>query len=246
MAITKGKIDLPPRILIHGEGGVGKTMWAAGAPNPIFVTTERGTEQLDLARHDLADNFGTLLANIRSSANKVYDTIVVDSLTETEPLVWQEACRLDNKKTLNQVNGGYQHEWEAVADVWASILRELDYWNQEHGKAIILIAHTTSQKIKEADKEAYYRWQPDMHHYASQQIFRWADCAFYAHFEVVLKGVDQNIHTKEATRKTAIGGDRKLRVLPTPSVLAKSRYEMPAEVLELSWAAVAPAFGLEG
>ena len=37
----------PPRILIHGVAGVGKTTFAAGAPAPVFICTEDGLGTLD-------------------------------------------------------------------------------------------------------------------------------------------------------------------------------------------------------
>ena len=38
----------PPRILIHGVHGVGKTTFVAGAPDPVFVLTEDGLGTLDV------------------------------------------------------------------------------------------------------------------------------------------------------------------------------------------------------
>jgi AAA domain len=37
----------PPRILIHGVHGVGKTTFAAGAPDPVFILTEDGLGTLE-------------------------------------------------------------------------------------------------------------------------------------------------------------------------------------------------------
>ena len=38
----------PPRTLIHGVHGVGKTTFAAAAPDPVFVLTEDGLGTLEV------------------------------------------------------------------------------------------------------------------------------------------------------------------------------------------------------
>lgn len=48
--ITKGRIVSPPRVLLYSVEGIGKTTFASGAPNPIYLGKETGTEQLDIAR----------------------------------------------------------------------------------------------------------------------------------------------------------------------------------------------------
>ena len=40
--ITTGKAQMPPRLMIYGAEGVGKSSFAASAPKPIFVQTEDG------------------------------------------------------------------------------------------------------------------------------------------------------------------------------------------------------------
>ncbi|MCL2120125.1 MAG: ATP-binding protein [Planctomycetaceae bacterium] len=42
--IHTGKKQQPPRLLIYGSEGVGKSTLAAKAPNPIFIPTEDGLD----------------------------------------------------------------------------------------------------------------------------------------------------------------------------------------------------------
>lgn len=241
MGITRGAIDLPPILAIHGDGGVGKTMFAAGAPNPVFIQTEAGTNQLDVARHPVARSYAEFMGNLNDADNAEYDTIVVDSLSCLEPLIWAEACKRDGVAMLNQVHGGYQHEWEGVAEVWNDVLYRLEQY-RDQGKIIMLISHTSSVKIRQADMEAYNRFQPDLHNSTTDQIFRWCDAMFFAYFKKSLVGVDKDIK-KENTRKIAVGNNQRgLRCIGTPSILAKSRYDGMPEEVDLSWDAVAPYF----
>jgi AAA domain-containing protein len=47
----------PPRILIHRVAGVGKTTFAAGTPDPVFVLTEDGLGTLEVEHFPLARTF---------------------------------------------------------------------------------------------------------------------------------------------------------------------------------------------
>ena len=40
--VKTGKEAQPPRIMIYGSEGVGKSTFAASAPKPIFIQTEDG------------------------------------------------------------------------------------------------------------------------------------------------------------------------------------------------------------
>ena len=45
-SITRGREGKPPRLLVYGQEGTGKSIFAAGAPSSVFVQTEDG--QVDL------------------------------------------------------------------------------------------------------------------------------------------------------------------------------------------------------
>jgi hypothetical protein len=47
----------PPRILIHGVAGVGKTTFAASADRPVIIATEEGLGTLDVPHFPLARSF---------------------------------------------------------------------------------------------------------------------------------------------------------------------------------------------
>ena len=45
--VQTGLHPTPPRIVLHGTPGVGKSTVAAHAPNPIVIQTEDGLGQID-------------------------------------------------------------------------------------------------------------------------------------------------------------------------------------------------------
>ena len=48
--LTVGKTPSPPRILLYGDAGVGKSSFAATAPKPVILVLEDGLDQIDCAK----------------------------------------------------------------------------------------------------------------------------------------------------------------------------------------------------
>ena len=46
-SIQSGRESKPPRIMIYGSEGVGKSTFGASAPNAIFVQTEDGLGEIN-------------------------------------------------------------------------------------------------------------------------------------------------------------------------------------------------------
>jgi hypothetical protein len=59
----------PFRLLIHGSEGVGKSTFAANAPDPIFLQTEDGLGQIDVPRFPLAESFDSVVDNLNALIN---------------------------------------------------------------------------------------------------------------------------------------------------------------------------------
>ena len=60
-SLERSSVLKPPRILIHGVHGVGKTTFAADAPNPVFIVTEDGLGTLQVDHFPLAKTFDEVM-----------------------------------------------------------------------------------------------------------------------------------------------------------------------------------------
>ena len=47
-SLRKGKQAVPPRMVIYGGHGIGKSTLASQFPKPIFISTEDGLDSLDV------------------------------------------------------------------------------------------------------------------------------------------------------------------------------------------------------
>jgi hypothetical protein len=75
---------LPPRIIIHGREGSGKTTLAAQFPGPIFLQTEDGCPAgLRIATFGVLANYGDVIAAITALGHEQHDyqTVVIDGVT---------------------------------------------------------------------------------------------------------------------------------------------------------------------
>jgi GTPase SAR1 family protein len=87
---------LAPRILIHGQEGVGKTTLASKFPSPIFLQTEDGCPGgLEIDSFGLIDNFADLRSAIGALASEphCFRTVVLDSIDAAEELIWRDVCK---------------------------------------------------------------------------------------------------------------------------------------------------------
>ena len=94
----------PPRILIYGVSGVGKTTLAASAPSPVFILTEDGLGALDVPHFSLATSFDDILQAQGALYTEPHEfkTVVVDSLDWLEPLVWKHVCERNGWPSIGQ------------------------------------------------------------------------------------------------------------------------------------------------
>ena len=61
MKFISGKKPKPRTTVLYGVHGVGKTTWAAQAPNPIVVDVEDGSADLDVTRTPVIKNSDDLM-----------------------------------------------------------------------------------------------------------------------------------------------------------------------------------------
>ncbi|MGC9455774.1 MAG: ATP-binding protein, partial [Phycisphaerae bacterium] len=107
--IRSGPRQSPPRLLIYGTEGIGKSTTAAQADKPIFIPTEDGLDQVDCDSFPLCKKFDEVMSALSAlyCQQHDYQSVVVDSLDWLERLIWDEVCREYGVKSIEKADGGY-------------------------------------------------------------------------------------------------------------------------------------------
>ena len=72
---------MPPRLIVYGTEGIGKSTFASEAPAPIFVQTEDGLAEIECDKFPLATTFEEVQAALSELYSEQHDfqTVVIDS-----------------------------------------------------------------------------------------------------------------------------------------------------------------------
>ena len=242
--IHKGKRHSPPRIVIYGIEGIGKSTMASHSPNPIFVQTEDGLDQIECESFPLAKHFNEVTDYLSAlmTEQHSYQSLVIDSLDWLERLIWDKLCEDYGVSSIEKVDGGYGKGYTHALTLWRRILNLLDDLRNKRGMCIILLAHAKIEKFEDPEHSAYDRYSPRLHKHANALVTEWADAVLFATRKIITQSEDAGFNR---TRTTAAGlgkdgGERILRCLGSPACVAKNRYNLPAE-LPLSWQALMDA-----
>lgn len=231
--IITGKIAGPRRTVLYGVDGIGKSTFAASAEAPIFVPTEEGVNDIDVAKFPLSRTHEELTRRLQTLAteNHAYKTVVIDSLDWLEGIFWKKTCDDNGWATIE--TPGWGKGYTAVAPLWEELLRALDYLRSKKRMSIVLIAHASTEKIENPEGDNYLKFGLSLHPKTAAPLIReWADEVFFANYKVYTTGADAKQPNKPAK---AIGGDeRTIRTQAKPYCYAKNRLNMPEEI-PLKW-----------
>lgn len=240
-SIRSGRRMKPPKIVIYGVGGIGKTSFAAGAPNPIFLFTEEGQGLLDVPRFELRPDDPVLRSwqeitgaiDALMVGEHTFSTLVLDGIDFAEALLWRYTCETVNgekgKRCHSIEDYGYGKGYGHAVDIASvELLQKLDDLRTKRNMAIVVIAHADARKFSPPDSESYERYQLKLQEKFAHKLYDWADCVLFAANHAFVTKDDEGFNK---TRARAIGeGQRVLHTVERPPFWAKNRYNLPAEL----------------
>lgn len=229
--VTKGKEQKPFRVVAYAPEGIGKSTFAAGAPEPIFLDAEGGTSHLDVARFATPESWADVLDAVTTLRTEEhgYKTLVIDTLDAIEPLLWAHLCSESGVRSIEEVGGGYGKGYVAAVDGWRRLLASLEHLQRTRSMHIILLAHSQVKAFRSPDAEDWERYTLRLHERSAGVIKEWADDVLFANLEIVT--------ARDSKTKRVRGistGARIIHTVRTAAYDAKSRSGLP-ETLPLSW-----------
>jgi hypothetical protein len=239
MKIVRGKKIQPRRVLLYGTHGIGKSSWAAQAPDVLFLNLEDGLNDIDAAKSEHLTALDSVLEALTwlASQKHGFRWVAVDSVDWLEGLIHDEVARKAGKATIGDIAFGAGYK--SAQAYWDKILSMLDWLRTECGIGVILLAHTAIKKYADPMSDSYDRYQPALHETAAATLQEWADEVLFATYRVHTRKQDEGFGKERVIAGGS--GERLLRCTETPGALAKNRLTMP-EAIDFSWAAYAQYF----
>lgn len=241
---------LPPRIVIHGKGGVGKTTFGADAPSPIVMPLEDGTGILTVTSLPKPEVFADVIAMLHELVNEEheYKSLVIDTVDHLEPLIWDQVCQNDGKGKKHVEEFGYGKGYSMADPMWVHFFRGLDACRR-NGMTVIALCHNEERNVDDPQVGSYTRTQPKLHKRANALLYEWADIVGCLDIERMARDIGEQ--NKRTTRTTATTGQRILSLEDSGGFLAKNRYDLPPQIMipkehpyQPLRAAVREAFGI--
>ena len=236
--LTRANTPKPPRILIHGVAGVGKTTLVAAANAPVFIQTEDGLGLLPVPHFPLATSFEAVLEALVALYTEDHDfkTVVVDSVDWLEPLIWAKTCRDNGWNSIE--DAGFGKGYVAALNLWRQYLDGLNGLRDDRGMTVIQIAHTEIKRFDSPEHDPYDRYVIKLHARAAALLQEHSDLVLFANYRISTVKADVGFNKK--VNRALGSGERVLHTAERPAFLAKNRFGLP-ETLPLDWTALAQA-----
>ncbi len=226
----------PPRLVIYGPEGVGKTTLAAQMRKPIFIASEDGLPNgIDVLTPttyaEVIECIETLLRDDHG-----YQNVVLDSTTAIEPWLHDHVvATVPNEKGARMSNilqYGFNKGFDHAVKEWASLLAGFNALRSIRGMGVAMLAHVALERVENPETDPYEKFQIKLQKKAAATLCEWADAVLFINPKVV--AVASGEHKSGDERKRAVGdGSATIHATFRPAWQAKNRYRLPREGLPL-------------
>lgn len=236
---SRGFTARPPRIVINGVEGIGKTTIAAYADNPVILMDERETGYVTLLQSGLVPEVDYFVSGSWAKTMNVLDyliknqtghkTLAIDAMAGFEKQCHQSVCDREFKSDWGEKGFlAYHKGYELSVNDWLAMLAKLDRIRLERDMTILLLSHCKIKAFRNPLGEDYDRYVADCHEKTWAPTAKWADAVLFANFLSVVKddkGVGRTTRVVYAERRDAFDaknrhGMRESFELPSDSALA--------------------------
>jgi len=234
----------PDKVFLYGIEGVGKSTFAAAAPNPIFIAAEDGIRNLDPVPESFPtpEKFQDVLDAIAEleTAQHGYQTLVIDTLDYVDGLIRDEVCRR-NGWTAEEFDA-YGRGLKVTPDEHRRMIAAVDRLVAARGMNVVVMAHARTKNFKNPAGADYLRYEPNLGGDVAPALWKyWAEAVLFGTHEAFVQVSKSGSEDPALKRGKGVSTGR--RVIYTEwnaAYDAKNRYGLPP-VLALDWAEYAAA-----
>jgi hypothetical protein len=178
-----------PRIIIYGMGGVGKTTFAASAPDVVFLSAENGhgfvkgktVSSFPIAKsyHDVLDALDSLV-----SEQHQFRSLAIDSIDWVQSLCERQVAIDKRAKSFGEI--GWGEGPKLVADKMSALLDKLQLLS-DSGMIVVIIGHAQIKSFKDPERDAYDRYSMKLHKDVNDKLMEWCDVQAFANWDTDVK-----------------------------------------------------------
>ena len=223
-SITTGFGVRPPRIFLLGIEKIGKSSFAAGSNSPCFIpiSGEEGVDELKVPQFPPSKNLNDVRSSLQTILNggHAFRTVVIDSASTLEPLIWDQVCRDDGVDDIEKAGGnggGYGKGYAASLKYWREITGFLDSIRSHQDMASILIGHVAIRTFNNPEGPDYDHYVPDINQKASSLLCKWADAILFCNSETLVETKDAGFGKKAGKGIDITKGQRFVFTQKTPA-----------------------------
>lgn len=233
MEIIESSEIKPPRVVLYGTEGIGKTTFGALSPQPLFILTEDGTASLKVRHLPMCRTWASFAESIdyvryKGDLGKT-QTLVIDSASGLEQLIHAQVCSDSGKESIAEARGGFGKGYTFAAQQMLDVLHKLDAIRDEQGLAVVILAHAATEKVDDPERESYTRHSLRLHKEAANVLTAWADVVGFACRKIRLQ-TDKLSGRKIGATAGDDAASRVIRLVGGPACVAKNRYSLPEEM----------------
>jgi hypothetical protein len=221
----------PPRILLYGTEGIGKTTFGASLPSPIFIDAEGGSAHVDVARFPAIADYAGIMGAMGCLYTEPHEfrALVVDTVDWLEAIINAETLRRHpvtskGKRVSHLRDYGWGDGYAYALGIWQEFLQACDALRTHRGMIICLLAHYQQKTVSAPDLDDYQCYTLRMGSpRVGELLIQWADAVLFARDKVVTRQTDDRTRAVNT-------GERVMHTSRRATHDAKNRYDLPDEL----------------
>lgn len=136
-------------ILIYSVPGIGKTHLAATFRKALFLPTEPGTEEMEVAAVPEIQSWQDFVQYVEAVGREdhEYETVVLDTVGALYGMCHEHICKLNGWKDVD--DGAHGRGWRKVKDEWSRQMNKLRALRRVDGRklCVIFLDHERREEI---------------------------------------------------------------------------------------------------